>query len=143
MTARPPAVAVLYDHDCGFCRWTVGLLLRWDRGRRLRPVAIQSAEGARLLADVPRGARLASAHVVDAGGRLLSGGDAIAPVAAVLPGGAPLAALARRTPRAMRRAYGVVAGRRGVFGRLVSDAAKARADARIAARSGTSARAPV
>ncbi|HEX6618114.1 MAG TPA: DCC1-like thiol-disulfide oxidoreductase family protein, partial [Solirubrobacteraceae bacterium] len=98
MAARPPAVTVLYDLDCGFCRWSVGRLLAWDRGERLRPVAIQSAEGQRLLADLTPERRLATAHAVDAAGRRTSGGDALAPIAAVLPGGGPLAALGRRAP---------------------------------------------
>ena len=103
MAARPPAVTVLYDHDCGFCRWSIGRLLAWDRAGRLRPVAIQSAEGQRLLADLTPEQRLASAHAVDAAGRRTSGGDAMAPIAAVLPGGAPLAALGRRAPGAGAR----------------------------------------
>ena len=82
MAARPPAVTVLYDHDCGFCRWSVGRLLAWDRAGRVRPLAIQSAEGQRLLADLTPEQRLASAHAVDAAGRRASGGDALAPIAA-------------------------------------------------------------
>ncbi len=134
MAARPPAVTVLYDHDCGFCRWSIGRLLAWDRARRLRPVAIQSAEGQRLLADLTPEQRLASAHALDAAGRRTSGGDAMAPIAAVLPGGAPLAALARRAPSLARAGYRAVAGRRSAFGKLVSDAALARADEGIARR---------
>lgn len=134
MAARPPAVTVLYDHECGFCRWSIGRLLAWDRAGRLRPLPIQSAEGQRLLSDLTPDERLASAHAVDAAGRRVSGGDAIAPVAAVLPGGAPLAALGRRAPALARAAYRVVAGRRSIFGKLISDAAKARADERIARR---------
>ncbi len=138
MAARPPAVTVLYDHDCGFCRWSIGRLLAWDRAGRLRPVAIQSAEGRRLLADLTPGERLATAHALDAAGRRTSGGDAIAPIAAVLPGGAPFAALGRRAPALARAGYGAVAGRRSLFGRLISDAAKARAAERIAQRSASS-----
>lgn len=138
MAARPPAVTVLYDHDCGFCRWSVGRLLAWDRARRLRPVAIQSDAGRRLLADLTPEQRLASAHAIDAAGRRASGGDALAPIAAVLPGGAPLAALGRRAPALARAGYRAVAGRRSLLGRLVSDAAKARADDRIAQRSASS-----
>jgi predicted DCC family thiol-disulfide oxidoreductase YuxK len=134
VAARPPAVTVLFDRDCGFCRWSVGKLLAWDRAGRLRPVAIQSDEGQRLLADLPPAEREASAHAVDAAGRRTSGGDAIAPVADALTGGRPLAALARRVPRLARAAYRAVADRRSWLGKLVSDAAKARADARIAAR---------
>jgi predicted DCC family thiol-disulfide oxidoreductase YuxK len=135
VAARPPAVTVLYDHDCGFCRWSIGRLLAWDRAGRLRPLAIQSGEGQRLLADLTPAQRLATAHAVDAAGRRTSGGDAMAPIAAVLLAGAPLAALARRAPSLARAGYRAVAGRRSVFGRLVSDAAKARADQRIARRS--------
>jgi predicted DCC family thiol-disulfide oxidoreductase YuxK len=138
VAARPPAVTVLYDHDCGFCRWSIGRLLAWDRGGRLRPLAIQSAEGQRLLGDLEPERRLASAHAVDAAGRRTSGGDAVAPIAAVLPGGAPLAALARRVPGLMRWGYDAVAARRSLFGKLVSDRAKARADARIVQRSASS-----
>ena len=138
MAARPPAVTVLYDHDCGFCRWSVGRLLAWDRAGRVRPLAIQSAEGQALLGDLTPEQRLATAHAVDAAGRRTSGGDALAPVAAVLPGGAPLAALARRAPALARAGYRAVAGRRSVFGRLVSDRARARADERIAQRSASS-----
>jgi hypothetical protein len=58
----------------------------------------------------------------------------------VLPGGAPLAARAARA-RAGAAGYRAVGGRRSLFGRLISDAAKARADERIAgAAPGRSAR---
>ena len=134
MAARPPAVTVLYDRDCGFCRWSVGRLLAWDRGGRLRPVAIQSDEGERLLADLAPAQRLASAHAIDAAGRRTSGGDALAPVAEVLPGGRPLAAVARRAPGLARACYDAIAARRPLLGRLVSDRAKERADRRIAER---------
>jgi len=134
VAARPPAVTVLYDRDCGFCRWSIGKLLAWDRDRRLRPLAIQSDEGERLLADLAPDQRLASAHAIDAAGRRTSGGDALAPVAEVLPGGRPLAALARRAPGLARAGYDAIAGRRPLWGRLVSDRAKERADERIAGR---------
>jgi predicted DCC family thiol-disulfide oxidoreductase YuxK len=134
VAARPPAVTVLFDRDCGFCRWSVGRLLAWDRAGRLRPVAIQSEEGQRLLADLTSAESLASAHVIDADGRRASAGDALAPVAEVLPGGRPLAALARRAPRLARFGYRAIAGRRSLFGKLVSQAAKARADERIRQR---------
>jgi predicted DCC family thiol-disulfide oxidoreductase YuxK len=134
VAARPPAVTVLYDRDCGFCRWSIGKLLAWDRDGRLRPVAIQSEEGERLLADLAPDQRLASAHAIDAAGRRTSGGDALAPMAEVLPGGRPLAALARRAPGLARAGYDAIAGRRPLFGKLVTDAAKERADERIAQR---------
>ena len=44
---------LLYDRDCGFCRWCLGKVLAWDRRRSIRPVAIQSEEAHRLLAGMP------------------------------------------------------------------------------------------
>ena len=138
MAASPPAVTVLYDRDCGFCRWSVGRLLAWDRGGAVRPVAIQSEAGERLLADLAPDQRLASAHAIDAAGRRTSGGDALAPVADVLPGGRPLAALARRAPGLARAGYDAIAERRPLLGRFLTERAKARADARIAQRNPSS-----
>jgi predicted DCC family thiol-disulfide oxidoreductase YuxK len=131
-TERP---VVLYDTDCGFCRWSLAKLLAWDRHRRLRPVAIQSAEGQRLLADLSEAKRLSSWHLVAPEGRLRSAGAAAAPLLRTLPGGAPLAALLERFPSATEGAYAWVAAHRGRLGRLIPAAAKRRADARIRRRS--------
>ncbi|HEV2982098.1 MAG TPA: DCC1-like thiol-disulfide oxidoreductase family protein [Solirubrobacteraceae bacterium] len=125
---------VLYDEECGFCAWCMAWLLRADRGRRLAPVAIDSERGARLLADMPQGERLASWHVCDDSGLLASGGAGVAHVLARLPGGAPAAALARRLPRGSERAYAWVAAHRSCFGRLLPRASKAHAHALIASR---------
>ena len=32
---------VLYDDQCGFCKWSLDRVLAWDRHRALRAVAIQ------------------------------------------------------------------------------------------------------
>jgi predicted DCC family thiol-disulfide oxidoreductase YuxK len=109
---------VLYDRDCGFCRWSLDKVLAWGRGR-LRPVEIQSAEGQRLLAAVPEPARLDSWHLVTATGELRSAGAAAAPLAAILPGGRPLAFAFRSFPRSTERAYRWVAGHRDLFARLL------------------------
>jgi predicted DCC family thiol-disulfide oxidoreductase YuxK len=111
-------LAVLYDRDCGFCKWSLDKILAWDRRRRLRPVAIQSEEGQRLLAAIPAERRLASWHLV-ADGELRSGGDAAPPLLAALPGGRPLAALLRTSPRLTDRAYGWVAEHRELLARLL------------------------
>ncbi len=125
---------LLYDRDCGFCRWCLGKVLAWDRRRTLRPLAIQSEEADRLLDGVPEEQRLASWHLVDGDGTVRSAGAAFPSLFRELPGGAPFAALAARAPRATDRAYRWVAGNRSRWGRLVSDGAKRRADERIAAR---------
>ena len=95
---------MLYDDECGFCKWSLDKLLAWDRHRRLHPVAIQSAEGRRLLAGMTEDERLASWHLVVPSGEVRSGGGAAAPLARLLPGGRPLAALFEAFPRATERA---------------------------------------
>ena len=126
--------AILYDADCGFCRWALGWVLRWDRGRRLRPVALQNAEAGVLLSEVEPELRMASWHLVDDDGTVRSGGAAAAPLLELLPGGGPAAAAATRAPGLVDRAYEAVVRRRSALGRPVSAAAKARADALIAER---------
>ena len=110
---------VLYDEDCGFCRWSLDKILAWDRRRRLRPVPIQSDEGARLLAGVPRERWLESWHLALPSGDVLSAGAAAPPMFALLPGGRPLAFLLRTFPGVTERAYRLVAGNRDRLARLL------------------------
>jgi predicted DCC family thiol-disulfide oxidoreductase YuxK len=109
-------------------------VLAWDRRRALRPVALSSPEADRLLAGMAPADRMASWHLVAREGRVCSAGAAFAPLARALPGGAPLAALAERFPRAAERAYRAVADRRSAFGRSITAGARRRADRRIASR---------
>jgi branched-chain amino acid transport system substrate-binding protein len=118
--SRAPARApLLYDRDCSFCKWCLKWILRWDRRGRLRPVAIQSAEGEELLADLDPEARLDSWHLVSPDGEVVSAGAAAAPLARLLPGGRPLAFLFETFPRATERAYRWVADHRGALARLL------------------------
>ena len=131
---RPDApLLVFYDEECGYCRWSVAQLLRLDRDRRLRLIAIQSPLGERMLADVPTELRLESAHLIDADGTLLSGGEAAAPIAAALPSLARTAPLLRRLSRSVNGGYNLVAANREQFGRLVGRSSRERADQAIAA----------
>jgi predicted DCC family thiol-disulfide oxidoreductase YuxK len=133
--ARPrERLVVFYDANCGLCAWGIAWLLRWDRARALRPVPIEGEQGARLLADMTAERRLASWHVLDEHGRRTSGGAALAPVLARLPAGAPLAALVRKLPHATEAAYAWVARHRSTLGRPISERARRRARAVIAAR---------
>ena len=50
---------VLYDPDCGFCRVSLALLLRWDTRRRLRPVALGTEEADALLDGMSEDERMA------------------------------------------------------------------------------------
>src|SRR5688500_5084859 len=125
---------VLYDADCGFCRWSLGKLLAWDGRGLLRPVALQDPEAERLLGGMDEEERMASWHLVTQDGRVRSAGEALAPLLRMLRGGRPLAALAGRLPRLVDRGYRFVAGHRTIFGRPVSSGAKRRADRRIGER---------
>lgn len=109
-SARPGIV--LYDDDCGFCKWSLNKLLAWDRSSRLHPVAIQSAEGQELLTTRPPELRLDSWHLVSANGELHSAGAAAGPLLRLLPGGRPLARLTEALPGATERVYRLVAGNR-------------------------------
>ena len=131
---------VLYDEDCGFCRWTLGLLLRWDRARRLRPVAIGSQEAVGALAGMAEATRMGSWHLVSDVG-VFSAGAAVAPLLDLLPGGRPFAALARRFPVATSRGYRWVAEHRSELAKPLSRAAVERATARIASHTELSGRA--
>src|SRR5262245_61691046 len=114
---------VLFDEDCGSCRWSARQLLRWDRAGRLRAASIQSEEGDRLLADVSEERRLASWHLVTPTGRRFSGGAAVAPLARLLPAGPPIAFLAETFPRTTDRLYRLVARHRGRLGALLGERA--------------------
>jgi predicted DCC family thiol-disulfide oxidoreductase YuxK len=118
MKLEPGPHVVLYDADCGFCKLAVRWLLRLDRCRCLRPVAIQGAEGQGLLSEVPEPQRVESAHLLSPDGTLYSGGAAAAPLAELLPGGSVAARLFVRFPSATDHAYRWVARHRGLFGRL-------------------------
>jgi predicted DCC family thiol-disulfide oxidoreductase YuxK len=114
---------VLYDADCGFCRWSLDRLLRWDRAGRLRAVPIQSGEGARVLADLRPEDRLDSWHLLAPDGRRHSGGAATAPLARLLPAGAPVAFLAQTFPRTTDRLYRWIARHRDELGRRLGEEA--------------------
>jgi predicted DCC family thiol-disulfide oxidoreductase YuxK len=114
-----PGATVLYDEDCGFCKWSLDKILAWDRSHELRPVPIQSEEGQRLLAGIPEERRLDSWHLVDADGTVRSAGAAAPPLLDLLPGARPLAAAGRTFPGATERAYRAVADNRDRLARLL------------------------
>ena len=129
-----PQVTLIYDSDCGFCRWCLGKVLAWDRRRAVRPVALGTEEAERMLEGMPPGERMSSWHLVESAGEVHSAGAGFAPLFRSLPGGSPLAAVAARFPQATERGYRAVSGRRSFFGRFVTEGAKRRADGRIADR---------
>ena len=126
---------VIYDADCGFCRWTLALLLRADRHRRLRPLALGTPEADALLADLEPEERIASWHLISPDGTRTSAGVALPDVLRLLPGGGRPAAALARIPGPTERGYRWVADHRSKLGRAVPGSAKRRATALIQARS--------
>ncbi|HEY5317267.1 MAG TPA: DCC1-like thiol-disulfide oxidoreductase family protein, partial [Solirubrobacteraceae bacterium] len=93
--ADPPTWTVLYDADCGFCRWALAGLLALDRDARVRPVALQAPAAAPLLTDVDPARRADSWHLISPDGERFSAGAGAPPLLRLLPGGrAPAALLA-------------------------------------------------
>lgn len=132
---RDPAARtlVLFDEDCGFCRWAADQLRAWDRAGALAFRSIQAAERDGALDALGRDARYASWHVVTPDGRLWSGGDAVAPLMRRLPGGGLVAVIATMVPETTERLYRFVARHRGQLGAALGQRACAvdpgRADA--------------
>jgi predicted DCC family thiol-disulfide oxidoreductase YuxK len=121
------AWTVLYDADCGFCKWMLSGLLRWDRGHRLRPVALQRPEADRLLSELTPTERMASWHLIAPNGERRSGGAAVPVLLRLLPNGRLPAAGFRRSPGMTDRGYRWVAGHRSQLSRWVPASAKRRA----------------
>ena len=110
---------VLFDGECGFCRWSAGVVESWDRSGGIRGIPVQSAAGQDLLEDLTPEEQLDSWHLALPDGNVFSAGAAAAPLLRLLPGGRPLAWLADRSPRMTESAYRFIANRRSFFGRLL------------------------
>ena len=114
---------LLYDADCGLCKFVVARVL--EVNRHVRPVALQDPFAEALLPGLDSEERLRSFHLVDSSGRVHSAG---AGLAELIP---PL----RRFPRVADRLYWLVAGNRDRLGKRIPDFARRQADRRIRARS--------
>jgi predicted DCC family thiol-disulfide oxidoreductase YuxK len=118
--SSPAARAVLaYDRDCGFCRWSLGVVLAWDRRGRVRPLALQDPDSDALLAGLDREQRMDSWHLIATDGSRFSAGGALAPLLRLLPGGTPAAAFAERFPSLAEAGYRTVAAHRAGLHRFV------------------------
>jgi predicted DCC family thiol-disulfide oxidoreductase YuxK len=114
---------LLYDSDCGFCRWLVDKVLVWDRRGRVKSMELQDGEADSLLGEIDADAKMGSWHLVTPDGRVHSAGAAAPPLLRLLPGGKPLAALLAAFPEGTERAYRTVARNRDRLGRLVGETA--------------------
>ncbi|HEX3831260.1 MAG TPA: DCC1-like thiol-disulfide oxidoreductase family protein [Solirubrobacteraceae bacterium] len=127
-TSTPnPGWIILYDADCGFCRTALAAILSADRDRRLRPLALGSAEADGLLADLTPAQRDASWHLISPDGHRESAGAAGPALLRLLPGGALPAAALDRAPGLTERAYDWVADHRSTLSRALPSSVKQRA----------------
>jgi predicted DCC family thiol-disulfide oxidoreductase YuxK len=126
--------AVLYDADCGFCKWLLSGLLEWDRAARLRPIALQRPEADDLLSELEPVDKRASWHLISPTGVRHSGGAAMAPLLELLPGGRLPAAGFARFPGLSDRAYRWVAEHRSQLSRWIPSSAKRHASQRVQRR---------
>ena len=125
---------VLYDADCGFCKWLLAGLLRWDRAVRLRPLPLQRPEADELLSDLGPAERMASWHLISPTGTRRSGGAALAPLLRLLPRGRVPAAAFARFPKLTERGYRWVAEHRSQLSRWVPTSSKRPASERVRQR---------
>jgi predicted DCC family thiol-disulfide oxidoreductase YuxK len=123
---------VIYDGDCGFCKWMLAGLLRRDQQRSLRPLALGTPEADELLSDLSPAERNASWHLVSPDGHRQSAGAAAPVLLRLLPrGGVPATVLSAMQP-VTNRAYEWVADNRSTLSRWVPSRFKAGATERIA-----------
>jgi predicted DCC family thiol-disulfide oxidoreductase YuxK len=118
-----PRATLLYDDDCSFCRWSADRIRRWVSRGALAFASIQSVTGQELLRSIPGEIRLDSMHVVNADGRVWSGGEAVRVLLDALPGGSLPALVAGSFPEATDRLYRLVARNRTTFGRWLGEEA--------------------
>jgi predicted DCC family thiol-disulfide oxidoreductase YuxK len=129
-----PRWTVIYDPDCGFCRTAMAAILRADRRRMLRPLALGTPEADRLLDDLRPEQRAGSWHLVSPDGHRESAGAAGAPLLRLLPGGAGPAAALAAAPATTERTYRWVADHRSTFSHALPAVVKDRATRQIARR---------
>ena len=126
--------ALVYDADCGVCKWLVSGLLRWDRAARLRPIALQRPEADELLAELTPAQRMDSWHLIGPTGARRSAGAAIAPLLRALPGGWAPAAVFARFPGLTERGYRWLADHRSQLSQLLPARVKQHASERVRRR---------
>jgi predicted DCC family thiol-disulfide oxidoreductase YuxK len=134
LSEHPKRSVVLYDADCGFCKWLLSALLRWDRPARLHPIALQRPEADDLLEELTPAERMASWHLISPTGKRHSGGAALPPLLRALPAGRLPAAGFARFPRLTERGYRWVAEHRLQLSKVVPSSAQQRAGERIRRR---------
>jgi predicted DCC family thiol-disulfide oxidoreductase YuxK len=114
---------VLYDEDCGFCRWSADRIRSWDRHGSLRFATLRSGTADTLLGGLDDRKRYGSWHLVTSDGRIFSADAAVPELLSLLPGGRYGAAVTRSMPGTTGRIYAFVSRHRERLGRLLGESA--------------------
>lgn len=85
MLMRNRQVIVVYDSDCGFCRWCAAMLKSWDKAERLCLVPAAQALSLQLHPQLTPKRCQQALQVILPDGQLLSGWDGLTAVAMRLP----------------------------------------------------------
>lgn len=116
-TRIPVGFRVYWDAECRFCRSLMRLGRALDWWDRITFLPLQSEAAALDLAHLTFEEQMASSHLVTPEGQVISRGEGVLAIAALLPLTAPLVFLFRLLPQHLRlanAAYDWVASRRGV-----------------------------
>lgn len=138
--ARARRLTVLYDDDCGLCRWTVVQLRSLDRHGRLEFVPLQHAAAHPERPDLVRLAQThalaQSIHVARPDGRVRRGGGAMLELLDALPGGWLLRpwAMLPGVERVVDLSYRLLARNTAGIGRLMARTGRAAAACDLDAR---------
>jgi predicted DCC family thiol-disulfide oxidoreductase YuxK len=124
---------VLYDEDCGFCRWSVTKIMAQDSRDRLRAVPLQGPDADELLGGMDQRRKMSSWHLVTEDGAIYSGGAAAVPLFDLLPHTRFLSIFAAAFPGFTQLVYEAIARNREILARLVGEEACA-VDPRSVAR---------
>jgi predicted DCC family thiol-disulfide oxidoreductase YuxK len=73
-------ITVIYDNDCGFCRWSIDLFRQWDKKGMLRFVPCRSEERAKDFPQVGEEECMGALQAIFTNGSRKSGFDAVAHV---------------------------------------------------------------
>jgi predicted DCC family thiol-disulfide oxidoreductase YuxK len=122
---------VIYDGDCGLCKWLLAGLLRFDPDRRLRPLPLGTPEADELLSDLTPEQRNASWHLVAPDGERESAGQAAPALFELLHRGRPVAKGLSAVQPLTNRAYEWVATHRVGLSRFVPSRFKEGADEKV------------
>ena len=115
---------LLYDGECRLCRFAARCIVRLDRRHEVALLPLQDDAAKVLLAALPEGDRLDTWRIAQPDGSVAGYGAGIPELLQALRLTRPAGRLLGRLPDNMlEMLYRVVAGNRGILGRLAPDGA--------------------